>query len=237
MCSNGCPADFAISNTLEFREKYQPWKISPSVYHENRKGWVFVRGYSPTRYHPDPAVGGASVLWMRPGLHKMEAVEPFSRAIINALDACIASALTRSGGKMGKCNVVLDCEDVGLSKIPPTGPTKKILKKLQDNYPDKLGTFAITNLSGSAQLFLKVLLPLLPVVVRQKIHIIPNEEAERARMLKEIVHEDFIPVWLGGIDKYKFDAKEYYTDSEYKSEFMTDEESVEFYDTMPYYGL
>ena len=56
-------------------------------------------------------------------------------------------------------------------------------------------------------------------------------------MLKEIVHEDFIPVWLGGVDKYQFEAKEYYKDSEYKSEFMTDEEGVEFYDTMPYYGL
>ena len=86
-------------------------------------------------------------------------------------------------------------------------------------------------------MFLKVLLPLLPSVVRQKIHIIPNEKAERARMLKEIVHEDFIPVWLGGVDKYQFEAKEYYKDSEYKSEFMTDEEGVEFYDTMPYYGL
>lgn len=236
VCTDGCPADFAIANTLEFREKYQPWKISPSVYKENRKGWVFVQGYSPTRYHPDPAIGGASVLWMRPGLHKMESEEPFSRAIINALDACIADAFTRSGGKMSKCNIVLDCDDVGLTKIPPIGPTKRVLKILQDNYPDKLGTFVITNTSGAAQIFLKVLLPLLPAVVRQKIHIIPNDKVERSQMLKALVHEDFIPTWLGGTNEYTFDVKEYYNSSKYKSEFMTDEESVEYLETMPYYG-
>jgi hypothetical protein len=55
-------------------------------------------------------------------------------------------------------------------------------------------------------------------------------------MLKALVHEDFIPTWLGGTNEYTFDVKEYYNSSKYKSEFMTDEESVEYLETMPYYG-
>eukprot|EP00557_Chaetoceros_sp_GSL56_P009138 CAMPEP_0176493282 /NCGR_PEP_ID=MMETSP0200_2-20121128/9468_1 /TAXON_ID=947934 /ORGANISM="Chaetoceros sp., Strain GSL56" /LENGTH=612 /DNA_ID=CAMNT_0017890939 /DNA_START=1355 /DNA_END=3190 /DNA_ORIENTATION=+ len=233
LCDNGCPADFAISNTLEFREQYQPWKITPSAMHENRKGWVYVRGYSPTRYHPDPSVMGSSVLWMRPGLHKIEDPESFSRAVIHAVETCITDSLIRSGGKVAKCNILLDCDDVGLSKIPPIGPTKRTLKILQDHYPDKLGTFAISNLSSAAQMFLKVLLPLLPEIVRQKIHIVPNDVEERSKMLKAVIHEDFIPSQYGGKDDYKFHAKEYYQNGRYKAEVMADEEGTRYYSTIP----
>lgn len=213
-----------------------PWSITQATYRENKDGFVYVRGYSPTRYHSDPAVGGSSILWLRPGVKKIDNAEAFSRAIINALENCISDAYNRSGGYMGKCNVVLDCDDVGLSKIPPIGPTKLILKNMQDNYPDKLGTFVITNLSGAAQMFLNLVLPLLPDVVRQKIHIIPNDEEKRMNMLKELVHEDFIPKRLGGKDNYVFDAKQYYQVSQYRSEIITDEAGVEYYETMPYYG-
>lgn len=236
ICSEGCPADFAITNTLEFREKYQPWKITPSALNENQLGWVYVRGYSPTRHHTDPAVGGASILWLRPGLFKMQNPEAFNRAILNALDMCVADTFSRSGGKIGKCNVVLDCDDVGFSKIPPIGPTKTLLKKMQDNYPDKLGVFVIANVSGAAQMFLKLVLPLLPQVVRQKIHILPNDDEQRDAMLKELVHDDFIPTRLGGKDDYKFDAEKYYKTGQYEAESMSDTEGVEYYETMPYYA-
>lgn len=166
----------------------------------------------------------------------MQNAEPYSRALLHSLDTCVADAFTRSGGRMGKCNVVLDCKDVGLSKIPPIGPTKTLLKMMQDNYPDKLGVFVIANVSGAAQMFLKVLLPLLPQVVRQKIHIIPNDDEKRAFMLKELVHEDYIPIRLGGNDDYKFDGEAYYKAGPYANEFLTEEEAVEYHNTLPYYA-
>jgi len=166
----------------------------------------------------------------------MNDAEAFTRAILNALDTCIADALTRSGGKMGKCNIVLDCEDVGLSKVPPLGATKRALKLMQDNYPDRLGVFVIANVSGAAQMFLKVLLPLLPAVVRQKIHIIPNDDEKRIAMMKELVDEEFIPKRLGGKDDYEWNVEEYYKSGQFKSEFMTDEEGIDYCETMPYYA-
>jgi hypothetical protein len=236
ICAQGCPADFAISNTLEFREKYQPWKMTPSAMKENELGWTYVRGYSPTRYHEDPQVGGASILWLTPGLFKMQDSEAYGRALLHSLDNCVADALFRSGGKIGKCNVVLDCNDVGFSKIPPIGPTKTLLKKMQDNYPHKLGVFVIANVSGASQMFLKLLLPLLPEVVRQKIHILPNDDKERLLMLEELVHTEFIPVRLGGTDRYTFDAETYYKSSQYGAEFLSDEEGKKYHQTMPYYS-
>lgn len=236
VCSDGCPADFAITNTFEFKQKYKPEKMTPAAFNENKDGFVYVRGYSPTRYHSDPAVGGASILWLRPGLKKMENAEAFSRALLNALETCIADTYVRSGGKIGKCNVFLDCDDVGFSKILPIGPTKSLLKKMQDNYPDKLGVFVIANVSGAAQMFLKLVLPLLPQVVRQKIHIIPNDKEKRDSMLKELVHKDFIPTRLGGKDDYTFSPEEFYKSGRYEVEFISDAEGLEFIESMPYYS-
>jgi hypothetical protein len=235
ICSDGCPVDFAVYNSLRYREEYQPQKMTVSALKENRNGWVYVRGYSPSRYHQDASIGGSSVLWMTPGLHKMEDPEPYTRVLMNAIDRCIGDALIRSGGTNGKCNIVVDCADFGLSKIPPLVPTKRALKMLQDHNPDRLGVLVMLNASSAAQMFLKVLMPFLPDIVRQKIHLVPNDPKERLKMMKELVEEKFIPVRLGGTDNYKFHADHYYS-SEVKTEVLSDEEGVKYYETLPYYA-
>ena len=103
---------------------------------------------------------------------------------------------------------------------------------MQDNYPDKLGVFVIANVSGAAGMFLKVVLPLLPQLVRQKIHILPNHDEKRSEMLKELVDEAYIPVRLGGKDDYRFDAETYYE----TIQKMTDEEGRKYHQTLPYYA-
>lgn len=235
ICEDGCPADFAVYNSLRYREEYQPQKMTVSALKENRNGWVYVRGYSPSRYHQDSSVGGSSVLWMTPGLHKMEDPEPYIRVLMNAIDRCIGDALIRSGGTNAKCNIVVDCADFGLSKIPPIVPTKRALKMLQDHNPDRLGVLVMLNASSAAQMFLKVIMPFLPDIVRQKIHLVPNDPNKRMEMMKELVEERFIPVRLGGADDYKFNADHYYT-SEVKTEIISDEEGVKYYETIPYYA-
>ena len=44
----GCPPERAIAHSLEWREKYKPWCMSPSGIQENVKGFVYTRGYSPS---------------------------------------------------------------------------------------------------------------------------------------------------------------------------------------------
>ncbi len=236
VCKDGCPVDFAIYNTLRFREEYQPWKITPSTYETNKVGWMFVRGYSPSRYDPDPSIAGSSILWFNPGMYKMQDPEPYFRVILNSLEVCISDALTRSDGRVAKCNVVLNCEGFGLSYIPPIAQTKRLLKLMQDNYPDKLGVLVIANIAGASQMFLKVVLPLLPVVVRQKIHLLPNDDVKRIAMMKHLVHEPFIPKHFGGSDSYKFNADEYYKSADNETPFMSDKEGIKYHETIPYYG-
>jgi len=238
LCSDECPTDFAIAHTLEFRQKYKPNTITKAAYDENQKGWIYVRGYSPTRYHDDAYVGGSSVLWYRPGLYKINDPEPYFRALLQAIDTCVADALKRSDGRVGKCNVVLDAFGFGLSYIPPMAPIKKVLKMLQDHFPDKLGVFVIANMAKPAQIFLKMVSPFLPIEVRQKIHLLPSADDKQGRssMMKELVDEEFIPTWLGGEDLYKFDAKEYYYNSRYKADFISDEEGLEYITSMPYHA-
>eukprot|EP01083_Nonionella_stella_P110153 322139_1 len=178
-------------------------------------------------------------MWYTPALKKMQDPEPHTRAILNNLEICVSDALTRSGGRTGKCNIFLNCDGFGLSMIPPITATKRLLKLMQDNYPDKLGVFVIANIGGASQMFLKIILPLLPEVVRQKIHILPNDEEKRTAMMKELVHEPFIPTQYGGGDSYKFDYDTYYKSSGREGqeiEMMSDEEGIRYYETIPYYG-
>jgi hypothetical protein len=238
LCTDGCSTDFALAHTLEFRAKYKPWAMTPSGMKENTKGMVYVRGYSPTRYHSDSKQGGSSVLWYRPGVQKMTVAtyEAYARVLIHGIDTCIADALSRSNGKIGKCNILLDAAGFGLSSIPPMASTKRLLKMMQDHFPNRLGVFVIANMAKPAQIFLKMVMPFLPMEVRRKIHILPSNINERAGLLTLLVEEKFIPTWLGGRDPYQFDAIDYYKTGDYKSEFITDEEGIEYVKTMPYHA-
>ena len=47
LCAKGCPSEQAVEHTLEFREKFRPWAVSPSTIKENSHGCVFHHGFSP----------------------------------------------------------------------------------------------------------------------------------------------------------------------------------------------
>lgn len=237
MCTDGCPTDFALAHTLEFREKYKPWAMTPSAYETSKVGWVYVRGYSPSKFTTSEK-GGSSVLWYRPGLEKIPDTkyEPFTRVLIQGIDTCIADALQRSDGKVGKCNILLDANGFGLSYIPAMGATKKLLTILKDHLPSRLGVLIIANAARPAQIMLNLVLPFLSPEVRRKIHLLPTNAQERAKMLSSLVEEEFVPVWLGGSDDYVFDAEEYHINGNFKTEFISDEEGLEYLKTMPYHS-
>lgn len=237
-CIDGCPTDFALAHTLEYREKYKPWAITPGAFADNEKGWIYVRGYSPTRYHTSNEKGGSSVIWYRPGIQKIPngRYEEYFRTLIHAIDTCVADSLQRSNGQIGKCNVVLDAKGFGLSYIPPISATKKLMLMMQDHFPDRLGVLVIANMARAAQIFFKMVMPFLPIEVRRKIHLLPSEGEDRMDMLGALVVEEFIPIWLGGKDAFIFDSTEYYKSGKYKSDFISDEEGLEYIETMPYHA-
>lgn len=236
LCKKGCDTDFAIHHTLEWREKYKPWLMTPSALKENEKGWIYYRGFSPNPFVDDDKEAGHGMIWYRPGLKKIGDAEAYSRTIINAFDTAIADSLIRSNNRVGKVNILLDCKGFGISYIPRLSDMVKLITMMQDHYPDKFGMLIIAHLQGAAGIVLKMAMPLLPEAVRYKIRILPNDEKKSRDLLKIMVVEEFIPDWLGGVDNYRFDANSYYDPDGSGRRYFSEEEGREYLVTMPYHA-
>jgi len=235
-----CNAEFALSHTLEFREKYKPWCVSPRLMKENSIGWIYHRGYSHSISNNNnnegekQDVGGHAMIWYRPGLYRVQDPEFYTRNLIHALESAVAESLQRTHGTVGKYNLVLDCQHFSLSHMPRLQDVKRGMVMMQDHFPDRLGVLLLANLSGPAQFFLKLVTPFITESVRSKIHALPaNDDAKRVEALRVLIDDDMIPYWLGGKDMYKFDYDEWYGDGVVK---CTDEEALEYLTTMPYHA-
>ena len=84
LCKGGCSAEQAIAHTLEWREAYQPWRVTPSLLKENENGWVYTRGFSPPAR--GSKMGRHAMLYIRPGKHKVRSGLSYFRAILNSAD-------------------------------------------------------------------------------------------------------------------------------------------------------
>eukprot|EP00562_Extubocellulus_spinifer_P012650 CAMPEP_0178538918 /NCGR_PEP_ID=MMETSP0697-20121206/231_1 /TAXON_ID=265572 /ORGANISM="Extubocellulus spinifer, Strain CCMP396" /LENGTH=663 /DNA_ID=CAMNT_0020171183 /DNA_START=130 /DNA_END=2121 /DNA_ORIENTATION=- len=227
----GCDLDFAFVHTLEWREKFRPWCMTPSAVKESEDGFFYVRGYSPPPVdstHTDDV--GHTLVFYRPGLHRYDDTEAYLRLLMHTLDAAVADSLSRSNNKIGKFNIILDCNGFGISMIPGLSHVKRLFAMMQDHFPDRLGVLMIVNLSGPGQLFLKMIKSVISEAVKRKIHIIPDNDNGRD-MLEALVDEAYIPTWLGGTDDYAPDAKVVYADR-----LCSEEEGREYYLTMPYHA-
>lgn len=231
LCVKGCNTDDALAHTFKWRRNYKPWLLTQEAFRQNEKGIMYFRGYSPTPFHVDNEKGGFGLLWFRPGLKKTGSIEGYFRIIINSIDNCVADTLSRTS-TIGKCNMVLDCDGFGISMMPAIKQVKRLLTMLQDHYPNSLGVLVIANLSGASQVFLKMVMPFLPSIVKKKIHVLPSDADERMDMLTKLVDEKFIPDWLGGNDNYHFNAANFYKDTLY----ATNTEGIEYIKTMPYHA-
>jgi len=241
---DGCPVERAIAHTLEFREKYQPFKVSPSVLKENKHGYVYHRGFSPIHHDrhdehhndhesPGTGIGRHGTVFVRLD-HKVLDTLSFFRGILHSVERAISDALVESNGAVGKFNVIFDCQGFSLSNTPSLQGLKQGITMLQDHYPNHLGMIYLFGLSRTGEMFLKMVLKLITKEVRDKVKILPfHNKGKTAAILKFILEEDYIPVWMGGRDTYKFNVEEYYP-AKYR---FSDEESRKFLTTMPYHAM
>lgn len=241
LCKQTCPSAFALAHTLQWRLVYQPWKMSPSAIHENRNGFVYVRGHAKSLQQQQPQHGkhhheghGHAMVWIRGGVHTSPP-EPTSyfRALLNSLDKAIAENLQRSHNKVGKFNVVIDAHSASFQMLPKLGHVKKGIVMLQDHYPNRLGMIVLANFSRVAEFLLTMIKPLITKEVRDKIFILPKDAVKRREILQAIVEEEYIPDYLGGTDTYRFNVKEYYHD---KSLQFSDEDARRYETEMPYHA-
>jgi hypothetical protein len=238
----GCPAEQSIRHTLEWREKYQPWRVSPAMMEENADGWIYHRGFSPPAPIPSSSApsksrsshGRHALIWFRPGKHRVKDSLAYYRCILNAADRAIGQASVESQGQVSKYNVMIDASDYEWSKVPDFAHTKQAIVMLQDHYPNRLGMIFVAHMSRSAEFISSLIMPLLSKEVRHKIHILSSDSERRAAELAAIVQPEFLPDWLGGIDQHKIDADYYYSQEHF---YWSDRESVEFLRTMPYHDV
>ena len=229
LCSKGCDAELAIGHTLEFREKFRPWLVSPDVIRENRKGYIYFRGYSPT---PRGDNTGHTLVWFRPGYFKAENPVLYFRAILNTLERAVADNLIRSHGKNGKFNVVMDTQGLTFSMLTSFGHVQRAIVMLQDHFPDRLGMIFLANLSKPAEFLFNLVKAVITKEVREKIVILSSDPELRKDVLDVVVMPHFVPNYLGGNDNYEFNTEEYYP----RKYVCTNEEAIEYLTTMPYHA-
>ena len=244
LCKDGCDSEVSLLHTLEWREKYKPWCMSPKAVQFNTAGFVYTRGHSlpgpKQRLEAEKsndvntlANGGHSMVWYRPGLASpSEDPELYGRTMVNTLEMAVSDSLARNKGTIGRFNVIMDCSGMGSKNSPSIANVKKLFGVLQDHFPDRLGVLLAANLSGMTQMLMKMVLPFVTEDVRAKIHIIPNDEEGRREMLTQFMDESEIPHALGGTDGYMFDANDYY-----EGKCILPEEGIlEYVSSMPYHA-
>jgi hypothetical protein len=230
----GCDSTVAIQHTLEFRERYKPWLVTPGIKRANANGLVYIRGFSPS--YSDDEDGGHAIVWLRLALKVKTDDENdrvfFVRSMIREFDRAVAASLQRSNGRLGKFNAVVDGKDFTWNSMPSLGAVKALVAVLQDHFADRLGVIILVNVGSICEILLKLFLPLITEDVRNKIIMLPHYPKERLEALKDILGtEQNIPIGLGGTDNYDFDSDDYYANDV----FGRDEEALEYLTTMPYH--
>ena len=202
-CSSGCDTQVAILSTLEWRESYWPWMATPEVLEENQDGWVYARGLSK----PSP-LGHHGIVWLRLGRHTVRDAKAYTRAIIQSIEKALSDALRQ--GRVGRVNLVLDAAGYEWGKIPDIHEIKQLFSVLQDNYPGRFGAAFLCNMSPAAEILFSILKPLLSKEVLGKVYILPLDPLERNQQLETVIPSEYMPTWIGGSDKFDFNARSYY---------------------------
>ena len=234
-----CDAKTIIFHSLTFRENFKPWIVTKSMIKSNSNGAMYHHGFSPSLYdimhhhryrgtqddsqHLPRSDGensgiswptlGHSLVWIRPALRIHVDDESTVRAAINILDRAVAASLQRSGGRVGKFNVVFDMKGLSWKSTPSMTCIKSALTILNNHYVDRLGIVLLVNMSHVSEVLLNLVRPLLSPEVRNKIVIVPSRDKKhREEVLSSVLGSHNIPTWLGGFDTYEFNLMNYYGD-------------------------
>jgi hypothetical protein len=206
-----CPAHNSLSHTLNFRALYKPFNVNPSLKIEGSVGTIYTRKYAHTTV--DTKTTYMPIVWYRPGLAKAIDSEIYTRNLIYTLDR--ASALAGSFLPKDERDderryfVVLDCRGFGFGMIPTMAEIRFAFSLLNDHFPRRLGRLLIVNSSRSANVFWRLIQPLLLQTVRDKVTIISGS-IQSMDLIQQYVNPKDIPSWLGGEDQWLFDGEEYY---------------------------
>ena len=133
-----CDSSDAIRHTLEFRERYMPWLVTPGIMRANSDGLVYVRGFSPP--YSENENGRHAIVWLR--LARKVKTDNYNdrvffvRSMIREFDRAVAISLQRSNGRVGKFNALIDGKDFTWNSMPSLSAVKALVAILQDHFVD-----------------------------------------------------------------------------------------------------
>jgi len=147
---HGCAAEDAIWHTLQWRERYQPWRVTPQMVRENSNGFCYQRGFSPPaphdvahpqqqqqqHRHHSHNYGRHAMVWFRLGRHHVDDGLMYFRVVLHSIDQAVASALRESNLRVGKFNVLVDGTDFEFRKVPDMAHCTWILCYWCDEWMD-----------------------------------------------------------------------------------------------------
>jgi CRAL/TRIO domain len=227
----GCPATFALNHTLNFREIYQPWLVTPSMKTVNSRGLIYHHGFSPSL---DGEQAPHGIVFLRPGLVVQVDEAFYARTLVRELERTVTLSMEQSKGRVGKFNVVVSGKDISFGAMPSLKGIKTFVTILQDHYVDRLGVVLLTDMGRICEILLKLFLPLITEEVRNKIVLVPHNDDEKQAVFETVLGSDNVPAWLGGESTYQFDVNDYYASDDVIE--GTDSQATEYLTLMPYHA-
>lgn len=182
-----CAIETSILHSLQWREVYQPWRVTPSMIRENALGYVYANGHSRN---------GHGLVFYRPGVvERYQDEVSYFRCIFHAIEAAIAET--------GTFIAIVDAGYFQWHKVPNLRYwVRQTIAMLKDHYPHRLGGIYVYNMSSLTELVMQLLRPLLPVRVRGLTHIVRSKtDLAATGILKQAMSED---------DRFVFHAESYF---------------------------
>jgi len=187
-----------ISNTLAWRTKYRPHKITA----EDVMGELKNNG---KMYRSGHDKYGRPILYMKPGLDNTGAPEREQKVkyLCYLMEKC---ALAANKNNREKLLLILDMKDnnqmTGLANIKIS---QEVLQILQDHYPESLGTALFYNAPWSFHLFWNCLSPFMHSITRAKVRMVSNQKE-----FLEFVEPNELEVAYGGENPFKYNFDEHW---------------------------
>lgn len=207
----------AAKSTLEFRNKFKVDELGDIRHHfvvkrqhdkrEKMGFFVSVEENSILMSHPDPNRGVINYLKMA-GFDQSKMVkvqDEDTSLMMYILDAewffQMNDEVTRRTGRLTKTLKLLDMKDVKFRQLDHAFLKRdaKITKKLQDFYPQSLGSMLVINAPGFFDAVFAVFRPFFPKRFVEKINMVhPCKRPKDLKLLTKYVSKDNLPEIYGG---------------------------------------
>lgn len=241
-----CHSSFALYHTLNFRETYKPWLVTPSMKDENKLGFIYHYGYHGIDQE-------SSLIWYTPSIHKPTNDEVYIRCIIHTIESAIYKSITKqsqseNNAPAGKYYVIINCKSFILSQFPNFDNVKRIVTILQDHYPNTLQKVILINSNAHTTQFDNLIWDSITNDVHKKVIKIRND-GKRYVTLKEllgfdsssvadsgsVIPKSFLDVSSTSVvdNEYVFDAETYYKENGVSG---SEEMALEYLSKMPYHA-